>query len=375
MGLVHSNSLPGDWQISAGIEWMRTSRVEEKEGSLNKTIVAFAVFASLTGLCAQEPQGSVPQLEATIPLPDVKGSFDHFAADVKGKRLFLAAEDHKSVEVFDLASEKHLRSIGGFDTPHAILYVPATNSLLVTDSGPEDSKEGYVRVVSCDTYAITKSIKVLAAADSSGYDPATHLMYVDTGGLEAKMNATVISVIDSEAAKVVNEIKVDSGRVEAITFEQNGSRMFANLRTKGEIGVFDKKTYKLLSTWPISDAKENVPMALDQANHRLFVVCRKPGQFVAFDTETGKEVASLPMPGRADDMSYNPATKDIYVSAGDGVLVVLAQKDPDHYEQAASITTGPQAKISLFVPELKRLYVAVSAAGADPAKVLVFKVD
>jgi hypothetical protein len=63
------------------------------------------------------------------------------------------------------------------------------------------------------------------------------------------------------------------------------------------------------------------------------------------------------------------------VSAGDGVLVVLAQKDPDHYEQAASIKTGPQAKISIYVPEVKRLYVAASAANAEPAKILVFDVE
>jgi hypothetical protein len=66
---------------------------EGERGILKKTILAFAALASFTGLYAQEPQGSV-QLEATIPLPEVKGSFDHFAADVKGNRLFLASEDH-----------------------------------------------------------------------------------------------------------------------------------------------------------------------------------------------------------------------------------------------------------------------------------------
>lgn len=345
------------------------------EGALKKTILLLSLLGSCPGIWAQAVQHEVLHLQATIPIPNVKGAFDHFAADVKGNRLFLAAEDHKSVEVFDLATARHLRSITGFDTPHSILYVPANDTLLVTDSGPEDLKEGYVRVVSGKTYKVTDSIKVLAAADSSGYDPSTHLMYVDTGGLEAKMTSTVISVIDSEAEKVVKEIRVDSGRVEAIAFEQHGSRMFANLRTKGQIGVFDKATYKLLDSWNIPDAQENVPMTLDEANHRLIIVCRKPGRFTVFNTETGKEVASLPAPGRADDISYNPLTKDIYVSAGDGVVVVFAQKDPDHYEQVATIKTGPQAKISIFIPELNKLYVAASAEGDVPAKVLVYQVE
>ncbi len=341
---------------------------------MKKFIYVAAVLAISTALSAQAPKTSPLHLRSSVPMPGVKGDFDHFAADVKGNRLFLAAEEHKSVEVFDLQTGKHLRSISGFDTPHSILYVPEKNTLLVTDSGPEDLKEGYIRVVSGDSYKITDSIKVLAAADSSGYDPDTHLMYADTGGSEAKMDYTVISVIDSINAKVVKEIKVDSGRVEAINFEHQGSRMFANLRTKSQVGVFDKKDYKLLTTWDITGAKDNVPMALDEADHRLFLVCREPGTLVVFDTESGKQVASLPAVGRADDMAYEPNSKRIFVSGGDGFIGVYAQKDPDHYEQVAKVPSGPKAKISIYVPDLKRLYVAASAAGAKPAKLLVYDV-
>ena len=188
------------------------------------------------------------------------------------------------------------------------------------------------------------------------------------------MDYTVISVIDTPAAKVVKDIKVDSGRVEAIRFEHNGTRMFANLRTRNQVGVFDKKTYKLLSTWDIKDAKDNVPMAFDEADHRLFVVCRKPAKFIVFDTETGKEVASLPSVDRADDMAYNAKTKQIYVSGGDGFIGVYSQKDPDHYAEIAKVPSGPAAKISIFIPELNRLYVAASAQGATPAKLLIYHV-
>ncbi len=41
-------------------------------------------------------------LVQTVVLPGITGDFDHFAIDVKGKRLFLAGEDHKTVEVIDL---------------------------------------------------------------------------------------------------------------------------------------------------------------------------------------------------------------------------------------------------------------------------------
>src|SRR6202048_1762034 len=64
----------------------------------------------------QAAKGKQPlKLVTTTPLPGFTGDFDHFALDLNGKRLFLTAEDHKTVEVFDLDG-KHLHSITGFDT-------------------------------------------------------------------------------------------------------------------------------------------------------------------------------------------------------------------------------------------------------------------
>src|ERR1700690_4609903 len=72
------------------------------------------------------------KLVATTPLPGFSGDFDHFAVDLKGKRLFLTAEDHKTVEVFDLDG-KRIKSITGFGQPHAILFMPDVNKFIVTD--------------------------------------------------------------------------------------------------------------------------------------------------------------------------------------------------------------------------------------------------
>ena len=65
------------------------------------------------------------KLVATTPLPGFSGDFDHFGADLKGNRLFLTAEEHKTVEVFDLRSGKQIHSITGFVEPHAMVYLPA----------------------------------------------------------------------------------------------------------------------------------------------------------------------------------------------------------------------------------------------------------
>jgi len=75
------------------------------------------------------------KLIKTTPMPGFTGDFDHFGLDVKGNRLFLAAEEHKSVEVFDLRTGERVQSIDGFGQPLMMVYLPESNHLVVTDGG------------------------------------------------------------------------------------------------------------------------------------------------------------------------------------------------------------------------------------------------
>ena len=58
-------------------------------------------------------------------------------------------------------------------------------------------------------------------------------------------------------------------------------------------------------------------------------------------------------------MSFDAVRKRIYIS-GTEMATVIQQRDADHYEVIADVPTGYRAKTSLFVPELDRLYVALS---------------
>src|SRR3989454_3489836 len=85
---------------------------------------------------AKVAAGKVPlRLVKTILLPDIEGDFDHFGIDLKGNRLFLTAEDHHSVEVFNLKSNTRIHSIGGFDEPHNVRDLPDLNKLVVGGGG------------------------------------------------------------------------------------------------------------------------------------------------------------------------------------------------------------------------------------------------
>jgi hypothetical protein len=56
-------------------------------------------------------------------IADIKsGDGDHFVPDLRGNRLFLIGEVNKSIEVFDLRTNKRIHSIKGVDTPHSMLF-------------------------------------------------------------------------------------------------------------------------------------------------------------------------------------------------------------------------------------------------------------
>ncbi len=320
-------------------------------------------FAITANLGAQE---RVPmKLVATTPLPGFTGDFDHFGLDLKGKRLFLAAEDHKTVEVFDLDG-KRIKSIEGFGQPHAILYMPEVNKLIVTDG----DGFGMVELVSGVDYKILETIKLPPGVDGAVFNPVNKYYYVESGAEEKGAQTHKINIIDSKAFKLVGDITLPGTHSEAMAISRDGKKMYVNLTGPKEVGVVDLATRELTARWPITGAETPNSMALDEPNHRLFIATRTPPKFFVFDTDSGKIVTTVPISAFNDDMWFDAARKRIYLS-GSETTTVLAQKDADHYELVAEVTTGFRAKTSLYVPQLNRFYAAVSGKGKPDAQLAV----
>src|SRR5437879_4923301 len=302
------------------------------------------------------------KLVTTTPLPGFSGDFDHFALDLKGKRLFLTAEDHKTVDVFDLEG-KHVHSITGFGQPHAALFLPETNKLIVTDG---DDDFGRVELVSGEDYKILSTIKLPNGVDSAVFDPASQYYYVASGG-EESAKTHVLSIIDTKTFRQVGEIALPGNQSEAMAIDKAGKKMYVNLKGTNEVGVVDLEARKVIARWPISDAETPNALALDEPNHRVFIATRKPPTFFVFDTDTGKVVTKLPCTAQNDDMWRDLQRKRIYVT-GTETTTVFEQKDADHYTHIGDVPTGFRARTSILVPELNRLYIAVSGKGKPDAR-------
>jgi hypothetical protein len=181
-----------------------------------------------------------------------------------------------------------------------------------------------------------------------------------------------LGIIDIETGAKIADVKL-SGHPESFQLEGDGKRIFVNVPTSDQVQVVDREKGAVIAAWPITDARENFPMALDEANHRLFVGTRNPARLLVLDTETGNTIASLDSSGDTDDIFYDAAAKRIYVSGGEGAISVFEQKDPDTYSPIGKVDTAEGARTSLFVPESSTLYLAVPHRGDQQAEVRAFE--
>src|SRR3984893_1105476 len=252
---------------------------------MKRTIAIPLVICCLFAVKTQTQEAAPLKLAQTYKLPaDVKGNFDHFAIDLAGNRLFATPEAYKAVLVFDLKTGNIIHKISGIEKPHAILYREDLKRLYVTDG-----EAGDVKIVDSVSYAVLSSVKLLEDSDSIGYDPATKYLYIDNGGGDIHQTYSMLSVVDTTAGKKLADIKIDGDTLEAMALETSSPKMYVNNRARNQISVVDREKRELVASWPVTQCKPNVAMALDEVNHRLFVACRS-GMISVLDTETGKEV-------------------------------------------------------------------------------------
>jgi len=329
---------------------------------LRQSLKFCVMTLALCPLTARAQEKLPLKLITTIPMPGFTGDFDHFGLDLKGNRLFLASEDQKTVEVFDLQTGARMHSIKGFGQPLTMTYLPASNRLIVTDGGDTDA----VELVDCKDYEIIGTLKLGQGADHSAYNPVNDYFYVENGGGPAA-KTHVLTIIDTKSFKKVGEIAGLPGNSnEGMVIDHEGKKLYVNLTGTDEVGVIDLHARKLIAKWLLPDAHVAHAIALDETNHRLFTATRRPAQFIVFNMDTGKVVTSLPCVGVNSDMWVDFARKRIYVT-GSETASVFEQRDADHYEHVAEVPTAYRAKSSMFVPGLKRLYVADSGKGKPDA--------
>jgi DNA-binding beta-propeller fold protein YncE len=352
-----------------------------KKGSASLVLMCVSLCATFAVL-AQSTSQSPLKLIQTLPLPGIQ-HFEHFGIDAKGNRLFsLAGVQEGRLEVFDLRTGQHLRSVEGLQEGQCLVYRQDLNRLYVVGGGGNliTQQPGRVWIYDGNDYSLIKSLDVPPGAAWCSYDDASHYLYVNGNGRLVHKPDSTVTVIDTTLGEEVGRIIVDDDVLTDLQIDPSGSNLYTGERNKKLIAVIDRNTRKVVARWPVTLGEGLGHMALDFANHRLFVGCRY-GQVVIFDTQTGKELQALPISQYPDDLEYDPVSKRLYatcagaIGVGQSAVDVFQQIDRDHYKLIGQVITEPGARNGIVASAVNRFFVAAPQHEGIDSHLLVFQIQ
>src|ERR1700682_5211951 len=185
------------------------------------------MILALSTLAAQAQEKLPLKLITTTPMPGFTGDLDHFGLDLNGNRLFLAAEEHNTDEVF-----AH---------PLMMVHLPESNQLVVTDGD-----DNAVQLVDCKQYKIIKTIKLKPDVDHGVLNPANKYYYVESGG-GSNAQTHALSIIDTTSFKHVGDVEgLPGSSSEGMVVDRAGKKLYINLTGTDEVGVVDLNTRQLV---------------------------------------------------------------------------------------------------------------------------------
>ncbi|HEY3934863.1 MAG TPA: hypothetical protein VGL65_09620 [Gemmatimonadales bacterium] len=276
------------------------------------------------------------------------GSWDYLAFDAVGHRFFIARQNR--VQVVNPANGMLLGEIPGIVGAHGVAFAYAARRGFAT-SGNDSS----VVMFDLKTLQVLGRIPAAIDADAILFDPASKHVFTMNG------DANSSSVIDPVTGKNIGTIPL-GGKPEFGVSAGNG-RLYANITDKGEIVEIDAVAMKVTRRWPVAPCASSTGLSIDAANHRLFTVCRNRYLAVS-DLDKGRLMTTLPIGSGVDASVFDPATKLIFASNGDGTMTVVHEDSPDHYTIAETVSTGAGAKTMTLDPSTHRVYLGTATFGA-----------
>lgn len=294
------------------------------------------------------------QLVKKVAVPGT-GGWDYVVVDDAGRRVYIAHSTQ--VDVLDADSLALVGTILSVAGAHGVAIAPEAGRGYAT-AGKSDAAVPF----DAKTLKASAEIKVGKKPDAIVYEPLTKRVYVMNGDSDS------VTVLDGADGSKAGSIDLGGGPEYGVS--DGKGNFYVNLEEKNETLHIDVKSMKVLDRWALAPCGTPTALAMDVATNRLFVGCRSR-HFAVVNAETGKVVFTAPIGDRVDAAAFDPASKLVFLSTGDGQVSIFHQDSPDQYSQAQVLTTVKGAKTFGFDPKTKRLFVPTSNNGA--MEVLVYE--
>lgn len=280
-----------------------------------------------------------------------EGGWDYLSVDTEGKRLFLSHGNQ--VEVLGLDSHEKLGVIPNLSGVHGAWIVPGTGRGLIANG-----RTNTVIIFDAKTLQTIAELPTGKNPDAATYDPFSKYMFVFN---HSDVTTTVVDVAN---AKVVATIDVGGNALEAGASDGKG-KVYVNLEESAEIAVIDAKSLTLKERWKIAPGEEPTGLAIDSQTKRLFSVCHN-GVMMIVDSENGKIISQQPIGKRVDGAVFDPETKLVFSSNGEGSITVVKEISADKFEVVQTVKTEPGARTIALDPKSHHVFVVTAQYGETP---------
>lgn len=321
-------------------------------------VLLMTVFSLLNA----QAQKSAYKLAKSIALTG-DGGWDYLSVDEVNQKLFVSHSTQ--VNVVDLKTGEQIAVIPSTEGVHGIAVANDLNKAFISCG-----RDSSVSVVDLGTF------KLLAKINGTGKNPDA-ILYDQFSKKVFTFNgrSSNSSVIDANTLKIIGTIAL-SGKPEFSQSDGKG-KVYVNIEDKSNIAVIDPVTMKVEKEWSIAPGEEPSGLALDNVNHRLFSVCGNK-MMVISDAIAGKVITTVPIGNGCDGVSFDPQSKRIFASNGEGTITVVQQQSANEYKVLDNFTTLPGARTICVNKTTHHIYVPTAellpGEGRRQSKPNTFKV-
>ena len=174
-----------------------------------------------------------------------------------------------------------------------------------------------------------------------------------------------LTIIDPINNKAIDSIAV-GGKPETAVSNGEG-KLYVNIEDKNEIVAVNTKTFKVEAHWSIAPAEEPTGLVFDKTTNRLFAGCGNK-LLAVVNAANGKVIATLPIGDGCDGAAFDPETKTIFTSNGEGTMSVFHEKSADKVERVATVATKRGARTIAIDEQTHLIYMPTAEfEKPDPA--------
>ena len=276
-----------------------------------------------------------------------QGSWDYLTVDDGARRLYVSHGTR--VEVLDADSWAVVGAVENTLGVHGIAVAPELGRGFVSNG-----QSSTVTIFDLKTLAPIRQIPTGKKPDAIIYDPATSRVFAFNG------DGNSATVIDAATGEVRGTVDLGGGPEFAVS--DGAGYVFDNLEDQSMVVKIDARKMRVEKRWPTAPCASPSSLAIDRPNRRLFIGCRSRVMAV-MNADTGAVIASLPIGDHVDATAFDPDTRLIFNSNGEGTITVIHQDSPDKYSVVENVQTLPRAKTLALDSRTHQLFLSTAEAG------------